>query len=107
MTVKSLCEYAVGTWGSFDSEWVYYTSHETPFKALLRNAEDDFFNNASYHRLNVETQSVIYTTVATVLSGIYFLVDAIISQLNLSEYQTSTLVARHWIGKSLVMEINA
>ena len=107
LTVKHVCEYAIGTWSSFDSQWVYYTTHESPLKTLIRNAEEDFFNNASYHRLSPLVKAHLYTVLIAILTEIYTMVDAIINQLCLSEYQTSTLVARQWVGKSLVMEINA
>jgi ABC-type maltose transport system permease subunit len=107
LTVRHLCEYVVATWSSFDSEWVYHVSHDTPFNCLIHNVREDFFNNEAFHRLGDSTKSYLNAVIVAVLTEIYTVVDAVINQLNLSDYQISTLVGRQWLGRSLVLEVNA
>jgi hypothetical protein len=107
LTVKHLCEYAIATWSSFDSSWANHYFDGSPLKRLIHNAECDLLSSEVFRREGTETRSQIYLMIVGILTHIYMLVDAVITQLNLNEYQISTLIARQWVGRSLILEINA
>jgi hypothetical protein len=106
ITARHLCEYAVMTWGSFDSPYAYHLYDGGPLKLLLVNAEHDFLNNGMFMRLSRERQGHIRLLMTGILTHLYYLVDSVITKLNLSEYQTSTFFTEHWVGKCLVLEVN-